>query len=308
MTGDTVVLSACLIASNIAAWLWAWSVFGARPDLLALAFLAWVFGLRHAVDADHIAAIDNAVRKLLQAGQRPSTVGLHFSLGHSTVVILASVAIAAAAGGMHTWLDGFQAIGARIGAIVSAAFLLVIALMNLNILVGLLRGTQQEPRAGGLLSRILRPLMRLVGRSWHMYPIGFLFGLGFDTATEVGLLGIAATQAAQGLPTWYILVFPALFTAGMTLVDTADGVLMLRAYSWAVGQPRRRRLYNLTITAVSVVVALVIGGIEALGLIGPRFASLGDMLTNAGFLIVGLFLVIWGAYAVVPLFAAERDR
>jgi high-affinity nickel-transport protein len=166
--------------------------------------------------------------------------------------------------------------------------------------------------------------MRLVSRSWHLYPVGFLFGLGFDTATEVGLLGIAATQAAQGLPTWYILVFPALFTAGMTLVDTADGVLMVRAYAWAVAHPLRRLAYNLTVTAVSVCVALVIGGIEVLGLIadhagfdGPlwtRVASLNDTLGNIGVAVIALFLVIWGAYAVLyrwkgpdPVLASERD-
>ena len=333
-----VPLAAVLLAFNIVAWLWAWSTFGSRPDLLALAFLAWTFGLRHAVDADHIAAIDNAVRKLMQRGERPIRVGLYFSLGHSTVVVLASIGIAAAAGGTRAWMDNAKPLASFIGTSVSATFLLVIALINLNILLNLWRqyrlvahGRSSDHEAldtllngRGLLARVLKPVMRLVSRSWHLYPVGFLFGLGFDTATEVGLLGIAATQAAQGLPTWYILVFPALFTAGMTLVDTTDGVLMVRAYAWAVAHPLRRLAYNLTVTAVSVGVALVIGGIEVLGLIadhagfdGPlwtRMASLNDTLGNIGVAVIALFLVIWGAYAVLyrwkgpdPALASERD-
>ena len=207
-----VPLAVLLLTFNIAAWLWAWWVFGSRPDLLALAFLAWTFGLRHAVDADHIAAIDNAVRKLMQRGEQPIRVGLYFSLGHSTVVVLGSIGIAVAAGGMRGWFDTSKAVGSFIGTSVSAAFLLVIALINLNILLNLwrqyrlvARGRASDDEAldtllhgGGFLSRVLRPVMRLVSRSWHLYPVGFLFGLGFDTATEVGLLGIAATQAAQG--------------------------------------------------------------------------------------------------------------
>jgi high-affinity nickel-transport protein len=306
-------LSVSLIVANMAAWLWAWTAFGSRPDLLALALLAWVFGLRHAVDADHIAAIDNAVRKLMQGGERPLGVGLYFSLGHSTVVVLASVGIAAVAGGMQGRLDTFKAIGGLVGTTLSAAFLLVIALINLNILFGLwrdLRNSAANQQAldappGGLLARVLRPVMRLVSQSWHMYPVGFLFGLGFDTATEVGLLGIAATQAAEGLPTWYILVFPALFTAGMSLIDTADGALMFGAYSWAVGDPKRRLLYNLSITSVSVVVALLIGAIEVLGLISDharfgggfwtQIASLNGSAGTIGILVIALFLLIWGA-------------
>jgi nickel/cobalt transporter (NiCoT) family protein len=235
-------------------------------------------------------------------------------------------------------MDDAKPLAGFIGTTVSAAFLLVIALINLNILLSLWRQYRLVARGGvsdhealdsllngrGFLSRVLRPVMRLVSRSWHLYPVGFLFGLGFDTATEVGLLGIAATQAAQGLPTWYILVFPALFTAGMTLVDTADGVLMVRAYAWAVAHPLRRLTYNLTVTAVSVCVALVIGGIEVLGLIADhagfdapfwaRIALLNDALGNIGVAVIALFLVIWGAYAVLyrwkgpdPALASERD-
>ncbi|MGA3403511.1 MAG: HoxN/HupN/NixA family nickel/cobalt transporter [Acetobacteraceae bacterium] len=316
-------LSALLIGANVAAWLWAWAAFAQRPSLLGLALLAWVFGLRHAVDADHIAAIDNAVRKLMQDGQRPIGVGCYFSLGHSTVVVLVSVAVAAAASSLHGRWDALQAVGGVIGTTVSAVFLLLIALANLAVLPGIWRSFRAVARGDGLdqqaldtllngrglLARLLRPVFRAISRSWHMYPVGFLFGLGFDTATEVGVLGIAATQAAQGVPAWHIMVFPALFTAGMSLIDTLDGVLMLGVYSWAFVRPIRKLWYNLTITAASVVVALVIGAVEALGLIGGELglrggiwapiAALNDDMANVGFLVIGIFLLVWGISAAI---------
>lgn len=313
-------LYAVLITANIVAWLWAWTAFATHPALLGLALLAWVFGLRHAVDADHIAAIDNVVRKLMASGKRPIGVGFFFSLGHSTVVLLATAAIAAAATGLQDRLDGFKAIGSVVGTAVSAAFLLLIGIINLSILRGVWRSFREVTRGGqldeaaldgllagrGLLARLLRPLFRLVNRSWHMYPVGFLFGLGFDTATEVGLLGIAATQAAQGVPPWHILVFPALFTAGMSLVDTTDGVLMLGVYSWAFVHPIRKLWYNLTITAASVVVALAIGLLEVLGLIGNELgltggviAGLNDDMGSVGFLVIGAFLLVWAGSAMI---------
>jgi high-affinity nickel-transport protein len=316
-------LYALLVGANFAAWLWAWAAFAQRPALLGLALLAWVFGLRHAVDADHIAAIDNAVRKLIQDGRRPIGVGCYFSLGHSTVVLLVSVAVATAASTLHGRWDTVQAVGGVIGTTVSAVFLLLIALANLAALPGIWRSFRAVARGGtldqqaldrllngrGLLARVLRPVFRAVSRSWHMYPVGFLFGLGFDTATEVGVLGIAATQAAQGVPAWHILVFPALFTAGMSLIDTLDGVLMLGVYSWAFVRPIRKLWYNLTITAASVVVALVIGAVEALGLIGgvlglhggiwARIAALNDDMADVGFLVIGIFLLVWGASAAI---------
>ena len=306
-----------LIVANTAAWLWAWIAFADRPALLGTAFLAYVFGLRHAFDADHIAAIDNVVRKLMQEGKAPYSVGLFFSLGHSTIVILASIAIAATAAALQSKVDAFHDLGGMIGTVVSALFLLVIGVANLFILRGIwsafVRARRGEPivdedldalLAGrGIIARIFRPLFRVVSRSWHMYPIGFLFGLGFDTATEIGLLGISATQAAQGMSFWTILVFPALFTAGMSLMDTTDSVLMTRAYGWAFVHPIRKLWYNLTITAASVVVALFIGGIEALGLIGDKLGleggfwrlvgDLNDNLTNFGFVVVGIFVASW---------------
>jgi high-affinity nickel-transport protein len=312
-----------LIAANIAAWIWAWQTFGGQPALLGTALLAWIFGLRHAVDADHIAAIDNVVRKLMQEGKRPVSAGFFFSLGHSTIVVLASLTIAGTTAAMRDRLEAFKAIGAVIGTSVSAAFLLLIALVNLVILRQVWRGFRHVARGGnwnaansdaltsggGILARLCRPLFRSVTRSWHMYPLGFLFGLGFDTATEVALLGIAATQAAQGMSPWRTLIFPALFTAGMALVDTTDSVLMVGAYGWAFVQPLRKLWYNLTITAVSVLVALLIGGIEALGLLAGQFglaggvwsivSALNDDLTNFGFAVIGIFVVAWGLSAIV---------
>jgi high-affinity nickel-transport protein len=306
-----------LIAANIGAWAWALLAFRAHPVLLGMALLAYSFGLRHAVDADHIAAIDNVTRKLMQAGQRPVTVGFYFSLGHSSIVVLASVLIAATARAFKARFDLLQSVGAVVGTLVSAAFLLAIAAINFAILVSLWRAFRRV-RAGerpdetalqgildgrGLLARLLRPVMGLVGRSWHMYPVGILFGLGFDTATEIGLLGLSASQAAQGLPIWSILVFPALFTAGMSLVDTSDGILMLAAYGWAFIRPVRKLYYNMTLTLVSVLVAVLVGGIEALGLVGDRLAltgpfwrgvgALNDHFGLIGYLIIGLFAASW---------------
>ena len=308
---------AILVVANIGAWAWAWIAFAERPALLATAFLAYTFGLRHAFDPDHIAAIDNVVRKLMQEGRTPYSVGFFFSLGHSTIVVLASVAIAATATLMQSRLEAIHVIGGVVGTAISAAFLMAIGLANLLILRGIWSAFSRARRgervldeemdtllAGrGLLARIFRPMFRLVSHSWHMYPIGVLFGLGFDTATEIGLLGISATQAAQGLSFSTILVFPALFTAGMSLMDTADSVIMTGAYGWAFVNPIRKLWYNLTITAASVVVALFIGGIEALGLIGDKlgldggfWGAVGDLngnLGNFGFAVVGLFVASW---------------
>ncbi len=308
---------AVLITANVAAWGCAWSVFAGRPALLGTAMLAYMFGLRHAVDADHIAAIDNVVRKLMQAGRRPFSAGLFFSLGHSTVVVLASVAIAATAVAMRSRFDAWHDIGGLVGTLVSAVFLLTIGVANFVVLKGLwaafLRDRRGEPivdadldallTGRGLIARVFRRLFDLVSHSWLMYPVGLLFGLGFDTATEVGLLGISATQAAHGLSVWTILVFPALFTAGMSLVDTTDSLLMTRAYGWAFINPTRKLWYNLTITAASVIVAVLIGGVEALGLVKDRLGLEGGLwpaigglsgdLANAGFAVVGIFAAVW---------------
>ncbi|WP_339086956.1 HoxN/HupN/NixA family nickel/cobalt transporter [Hyphomicrobium sp. ghe19] len=308
---------AVLAVANIGAWVWAFIALSDRPALLGTALLAYVFGLRHAFDADHIAAIDNVVRKLMQDGKAPYSAGFFFSLGHSTVVVLATIIIAIAAVAMQSKLEAFHSIGSAFGTMVSSLFLLIIGIINLVILRSVWAAFTRVKRgekiidedldalfAGqGVLARIFRPLFRIVSSSWKMFPIGFLFGLGFDTATEIGLLGISAAQAAQGMSIWTIMVFPALFTGGMALMDTTDSILMTRAYGWAFVNPLRKLWYNLTITAASVVVAIFIGGIEALGLIGDKLGlkegfwgvvgDLNDNLTNFGIVIVGIFIGSW---------------
>ncbi|MGH8149214.1 MAG: HoxN/HupN/NixA family nickel/cobalt transporter [Steroidobacteraceae bacterium] len=312
-----------LLVLNVGAWLWALFVFRHRPVLLGTALLAYGFGLRHAVDADHIAAIDNVTRKLMQEGKRPVTVGFYFAMGHSTVVIIAAAAIAATASALASHFDMLRGIGGVISTSVSALFLLLIAVMNLLIFRGVWLTFHHIRRGGtyaeedldlllnkrGFAARLWRPLFRLVRHSWHMFPLGFLFGLGFDTATEVALLGISATQAALGTSVWIIMVFPALFAAGMSLIDTTDGVLMLGAYDWAFVKPIRKLFYNMTITLVSVVVALLIGGIEALGLIeqqlhlsGLFWGTIGRLNGNfngLGFIIIGIFVVTWAASVII---------
>ena len=312
-----VYIYTILIAANFAAWLWAFYLFQGYPVQLGTAFLAYTFGLRHAVDADHIAAIDNVTRKLMQEGKQPIAAGFFFSLGHSTIVVLASIAIAVTATAFRDRLDSMRAIGGVAGTFVSALFLLAIAIMNLSILAAIYR-TFRHVKAGGryvdedlnillakggFLARIFRPMFHMIARSWHMYPLGFLFGLGFDTATEIGLLGMSAAGASQGLSIWSILVFPALFTAGMALIDTTDGILMLRAYGWAFIKPVRKLYYNMTMTLVSVLVALVVGALETLNIIGDKLelkgefwtgiGAIGDNFGALGYLIIGIFIVTW---------------
>ena len=311
------VLYLVLIAANLAAWAWAYGLLAGQTALLSTAVLAYVFGLRHAVDPDHIAAIDNVTRKLMQDGQRPVAVGFWFALGHSTIVVIAAALVALAATNLTNASQEFKDLGGLIGTSVSATFLILIGLINLVVLAGVWRTFRQVRRTGryvpedldmllanqGVLARILRPLFRLVTRSWHMYPLGFLFALGFDTATEVSLFGLSAAEASKGTAFWVILVFPVLFTVGMTLVDTTDGVLMLGAYGWAYVKPVRKLFYNLTITFVSVLVALVIGTLEALNLIGDKLGlegsfwswigAVNDNFGLLGFGVVGLFALAW---------------
>jgi len=306
-----------LAAANIGVWAWAFAAFHGHHLLMATALLAYGFGLRHAVDADHIAAIDNTVRKLMQENKRPVCVGFFFSLGHSTVVVLMTAVVAFSASVLHDRFATFKEVGGMIGTSVSAFFLLLVALMNIFIMTGTYRTFRRVRNGGhyneedmdmilargGLLARIFRPVFKLVRKSWHMYPLGFLFGLGFDTATEIALLTISATEASKGLPIWSVLVFPALFTAAMALVDTTDGILMLGAYGWAFLNPLRKLFYNMTVTAVSVLVALLIGGIEVLGLIGNHFEfagrfwvgvrSLNESFGSLGYFIIGIFVVCW---------------
>jgi high-affinity nickel-transport protein len=314
-----IAIYAVLIGGNILIWFWALVALGDRPVLLGTALLAYTFGLRHAVDADHIAAIDNVTRKLMQQGQRPVGVGLFFSLGHSAVVVIMSVGVAFAASEVASRVDSWKAVGGIISTSASALFLFAIALINVVVLISVYRTFQAVKRGEpfleddfdillnkrGFLSRIFRPLFRLVTESWHMLAIGFLFGLGFDTATEVALFGISSAQAVNGMSFSAIMVFPALFTAGMSLVDTTDGVLMLGAYGWAFMKPIRKLYYNMTITAVSVVVAVLIGGLETLNLVGDQLGltegggfwgaigSLNDNFGVLGYMIIGLFSAAW---------------
>jgi nickel/cobalt transporter (NiCoT) family protein len=314
---------ALLIFANLAVWAWAVLVFRNQPVLLGTALLAYGFGLRHAVDADHIAAIDNVTRKLMQDGKRPVGVGFFFAMGHSTVVILAVAGVAGTATLLARSFDQLRTIGSVIGTGVSALFLFAIAAANLIVLCGVWRTFRHVRKGGryveedfdlllnsrGLLARLFRPLFRLIGESWHMYPLGFLFGLGFDTATEIALLGVSAAAAAKGVSIWCIMLFPALFTAGMSLIDTTDGILMLSAYDWAFIKPIRKLYYNLTITFVSVVVAVLIGGIETLGLMADQFALRGAFWDSIGVLngnftalgvaIIGSFIAAWVGSVIV---------
>jgi nickel/cobalt transporter (NiCoT) family protein len=326
----TAGLCAVLVAFNLAAWGWALVAFLDHPVLLGTALLAYSLGLRHAVDADHIAAIDNVTRKLMHDGEQPIAAGFFFSLGHSTIVVLASIAIAIATPVFGARLDFFRGAGA-IGTSISALFLLAIAIMNLMVLTAVYREFRRvdagEPHADarlaallagrGLLARMFRPMFRMVRRSWHMYPLGFLFALGFDTATEIGALGIAATQAAHGIPIRSIMVFSALFTAGMSLVDTTDGILMAGAYGWAFAQPFRRLSYNVTVTFVSVVIAAAVGSIEALGLVGDRFNFAGTFWDGVavlngdsgtiGWLVIAVFIASWVAFALIYRVRGHRQ-
>ncbi len=318
-----ITLYIILIAASLLAWAWAFISFRGDPLLLATALIAYGFGLRHAVDADHIAAIDNVTRKLMQEGRRPITVGFFFSLGHSTVVVVASLVIALTASSLQQRFPGLVEVGGLVGTLVSALFLFAIAMINLVVLAEVYRifrrvrqgkKFKEEELNGflsqrGLIGRLLRGSFRLISRSWHMYPLGMLFGLGFDTATEIGLLGISAAEAVKGLSIWSILVFPALFTAGMSLIDTSDGMLMVGAYGWAFMNPLRKLYYNLTITGISVIVALVIGAIETAGLVAEKLdVSSGILVVAAiatdhfevlGFIVIGIFLLSWLVSVVI---------
>ena len=296
-----------------------------HPGFLALGGLAYTFGLRHAFDADHISAIDNTTRKLLQQGDKPVGVGFFFSLGHSTVVFAIAVALGLAVKSLVQGVVGgngeLRSIGGAVGTLVSGGFLVLIGLMNLVILLDIVRvyrkmhrgeytreGLETELVAGGLMTRIFGRMFRVVSHSWQMYPIGFLFGLGFDTASEVALLAISAGAAAQGLPFTAVISLPLIFAAGMSLMDTTDGAFMSKAYSWAFASPIRKVFYNLTVTALSVFVALFVGVVELsqilvhiAGFHGAVWDAIAnfDLIGKAGYVIVGAFVLAWaGAFAI----------
>jgi high-affinity nickel-transport protein len=309
-------LLGALVMLNAGVWCWALIAMRGQPALLGIALLAYGLGLRHAVDADHIAAIDNVTRKLMQDGMRPVSVGLFFAMGHSTIVVVVALAVATAASRLSQFM-AFRELGGIISTCVSALFLIVIAGLNLSIFRSIYQ-SYRRLRAGGafhtedfdmllsqrgLAARCLKPVFALVAKSWHMLALGLLFGLGFDTATEVAMFGVSASQIAKGAPMQTVVVIPMLFAAGMSLIDTADGVVMLGAYEWAFVKPIRKLYYNMVITLVSVLVALLIGGIEALGLVGRRLGSSGpfwkfvlelnENFNKMGFFIIGVFLAAW---------------
>jgi high-affinity nickel-transport protein len=283
--------------------------------VLGLGLLAYTFGLRHGVDADHIAAIDNVTRKLMQDGKRPVGVGFFFSLGHSTIVVLLSAFVAVAATVVKHQMPHLQGIGGVVGTGVSALFLYLVGIINLLVLIDMYREFRRVTQGGtyreetlerflaqrGMMNRFFQPVMRAIDTSWKMYPLGLLFGLGFDTASEVALLGISATTAGRGMPVVVVLLFPLLFAAGMSLVDTADSILMLGAYGWAFVKPVRKLYYNLTITLVSVLVALVVGTFEVLEILASEFSfehgTWGWVakldFERMGYLIIGIFVVSW---------------
>jgi high-affinity nickel-transport protein len=295
--------------------------------------LAYTLGMRHAFDADHISAIDNTTRKLLNDGKRPLTVGFFFSLGHSSVVFLLAVLLNFGIRGLNQQVrnnnSGLQHTTSIVGTSISAFFLFLIAVLNIIILVGILN-VFREMRAGvyddaelerqlnqrGLMMRFLGPLARRIDTPWKMYPIGFLFGLGFDTATEVALLVLASTAVVGGLPFYAILSLPILFAAGMSLFDTIDGCFMNFAYDWAFSKPIRKVYYNITITGLSVFVAVFIGAIEAFGLLGQEANLNGGFwswlagfdINKAGFVIVGVFVVTWLVALAVWHFGRIEQR
>lgn len=313
---NLLAVYASLAVLNVGAWLWAIVAFRGQPVLLGVGAMVYGLGLRHALDADHIAAIDNVTRKLLQDGRPSASIGFWFALGHSSVVLLATAAVVLAAGSL-AGLHAFGEVGGIVSTAVSGLFLLLVAAMNICIFLAIIR-TIRRVRAGhavaateldtlfvgnGILSRIVRPLFRCVSRPWHMAPLGFLFGLSFETASEVALFGISATQAAHGASLGSALAYPALFAAGMSLLDTTDGVMMIGAYHWAVADPLRKLYYNMTITLLSIAVALLIGlfQISALavrwfdiqGVLATMTMGLTGRLDHLGVAIVGVFALAW---------------
>jgi nickel/cobalt transporter (NiCoT) family protein len=305
----------CVAVLHLIGWgLFAW--YSRRePGLAGLGTLAYTFGLRHAFDADHIAAIDNTTRKLLQEGKPSHGVGFFFSLGHSTIVFALTTGLALAAGPVNAAIPSLQHAGPTIGTSVSGGFLLLIGVLNLLVLADVVRAFRQmrggrhdrerlEPHlpAQGLFSRlILKRIADRLDASWKMIPLGALFGLGFDTATEIGVLAVAAGVATHHVPLLAILALPTLFAAGMSLLDTAEGAFMSYAYGWALSSPVRRIYYNLTVTSLSVAVALGIGAIELLQVtLGVRAPDLGKL----GFLVVLLFV----ASAAISLLYRKARR
>jgi nickel/cobalt transporter (NiCoT) family protein len=297
------------------------------PFILPPAFLAYSFGLRHALDADHISAIDNVIRKLMQDRKEPVLVGFYFSMGHSTVVFILAALVAAGSTVISNSLtndnSGLKFWAGLIGTSIAALFLFAIAIMNMIVLIQLIQTFRNVTKGNaydeqeieeylnkrGFYARIFRPIFKSIDKSWKMYPVGFIFGLGFDTATETGLLVISGSLADKHIPFWVALLFPLLFTAGMSLCDTTDGVMMRGAYGWALVKPVRKLYYNVSITMTSVFVALLVGTIETLGIVAGQLRLEGgfwEVINNTkdqfgllGVAIVGICILSWAISAII---------
>jgi high-affinity nickel-transport protein len=298
------------------------------PTILGLGFLAYTLGLRHAFDADHIAAIDNTVRKLIQQNKNPLGVGFYFSLGHSSVVFCMAIVTVFAAKWAEVNIPQLKEMGGVIGTSVSGFFLVLIGILNFFILKSIfqlfmkMRQNNYEDKqleellhSRGLIARFLNPLFKFVNKSWHVYPIGFLFGLGFDTASEVALMAISAGAAQSAIPVSGIFALPILFAAGMSLLDTADGIFMTTAYKWAFRTPLRKIYYNLTVTGLSIFAALVIGGIELAQVLGPKLGLsngfwhwIQDLnFGSLGYILMAIFILSWAvSYGIWKFFKVEE--
>ena len=333
-------MSAVIVALHLVGWMTlvflvqpGQFILGGKAFGIGVGLTAYTLGMRHAFDADHIAAIDNTTRKLMNDRQRPLAVGFFFSLGHSTVVfglaLLLAIGIKTIVGPVRDDSSVLHHYTALIGTSVSGFFLYLIAILNLVILVGILRAfvrlrhgaydeaeLEQQLDNRGLINRLLGRFTKSITKSWHMYPIGLLFGLGFDTATEIALLVLAGTSAAAGLPWYAILCLPVLFTAGMCLLDTIDGSFMNFAYGWAFSNPVRKIYYNITITGLSVAVALLIGSVELLGLFAAQFGWRGTFwnwvsrldLNAVGYFVVGMFVLTWAVALLVWRYGRIEEK
>jgi nickel/cobalt transporter (NiCoT) family protein len=301
-----------LILSNLIAWIWALITLHDQPALIGTALLAYGFGVRHALDADHIAAIDNVTRKLIQDGKQSVTIGLFFAAGHALVVILASIAIALMAKSVTPYLPVLQGYGGVVSSLASSMFLLAIGCVNLVLLIDIYRAAKhiqsssselvlQDENKGHFFARIFRPLFKNIFSSWQMLPLGFLFGLGFETATEVAVLSTTAIHSSQGMDMGIIMLFPVLFAIGMMTVDSADGLLMLKIYGWAFVKPMRKLYYNMSLTLTSTILAFVIASINISSLLSEHFQLQGkfwslieqlqEHYSLIGLVVIGVFLM-----------------
>ena len=302
-----------LVFFNISVWLVLLAVVNFSYSMISLGALAYLFGLRHAFDADHIAAIDNVTRKLRQDGKKHVGTGLFFSLGHSTIVLIMSVVVVIVVRSFSPAIKSMQGIGGIFGTIISAGFLTIIGIINLLILKDLYKIFKLYKKSGkidehmdiatnellnkrGFMGRFFSFAYKKIDKSWKMYPIGFLFGLGFDTATEIAILGISAALAKNSqLPLWGVIIFPLLFTAGMCLMDSLDGLVMMRIYDWAMVDAMRKIFFNMVVTAASVFVALAVGTIEWIQIISEEMSinsPFFNFINNLNFELLGVGVVI----------------